>query len=66
MGVISSALALKETHDASKEDLMSSVEKETVETPMDNYDKSIIFFRGAVWGFILCIPFWGLLFWFIF
>jgi hypothetical protein len=53
MEAINSALVFKETHVASKEEFVSSVDKEIVESLMDNYAKPTNFFRGAVLAFIL-------------
>jgi len=65
MEAINSAIVFEETHVATKETLVSSVDKETVEGFMDHYDEPGYFFRGAVFGLILCFPFWALIFWFI-
>ncbi|MBW2603385.1 MAG: hypothetical protein JRE28_03570 [Deltaproteobacteria bacterium] len=65
MEAINSAIVFEETHVASKEELMSSVDKETTETLTDHYDEPGYFFRGAVLGLILCLPFWAVIFWFI-
>jgi len=66
MEVNNSTLVFKKTHVAPKEKLVSSVDKETVERHMDHYPKPSKFFRGAVLAFTLSLPFWGVLFWFIF
>jgi hypothetical protein len=66
MEAINSALVFKETHVDSKEEFVSPVDKETVESLMDNYAKPTNFFRGAVLAFILSLPFWAVIFWFIF
>jgi hypothetical protein len=65
MQTINSAIAFKETHVASKEERVSSVDNETVESLLDHYDEPSYFFRGAIFGFILCVPFWAVIFWFI-
>ena len=65
METINSAIVFEETHVASKEALVSSVDEETVEGLMDNYDETGYFFRGAIFGLILCLPFWAFIFWFI-
>jgi len=65
MGTIHSAIVFEETHAASEEALVSLVDKETVESPMGHYDEPCYFFRGAVLGLILCLPFWAFIFWFI-
>jgi hypothetical protein len=65
MEAINSAIDFEETHVASKKALVSSVDEETVEGLMDHYDETGYFFRGAIFGLILCLPFWGFIFWFI-
>ena len=65
MEAINSAIVFEETHVASKEELVSSVDKETGESLTDHYDEPSYFFRGAIFGFILCAPFWAVIFWFI-
>jgi len=65
MEAINSAIVFEETHVASKEELVSSVDKETVKSLMDHYDEPSYFFRGAIFGLILCLPFWAFIFWFI-
>ncbi len=65
MEAINSAIVFEETHVASKEELVSSVDIESVEGLMDHYDEPSYFFRGAFFGFILCVPFWAVIFWFI-
>ena len=65
MEAINSTIVFEETPVASKEDLVSSVDKETVECLMDHYDEPGYFFRGVIFGFIFCLPFWAVLFWFI-
>ncbi len=67
MKATNSAIVFEETHVASKEELVSSVDnnKETVESLMDHYDEPSYFFRGAIFGLILCLPFWAAIFWFI-
>lgn len=65
MEAANSAIVFKETHVAPKEALVSSAYKETVESLKDHYDEPMYFFRGAIFGFILCLPFWVVIFWFI-
>ena len=65
MKATNSAMVFEETHITSKEKLASLVDKETVEKPMDHYEEPGYFFRGAVIGFILCIPFWAAIFWLV-
>ena len=65
MEAINSAMVFEETHVASKEELVSSVDKETAESLMNHYDEPSYFFRGVIFGLILCLPFWAAIFWFI-
>ena len=65
MEAINSDIVFEETHVASKEALVSSVDKETVGSLMDHYDEPSYFFRGAIFGLIFCLPFWLIIFWFI-
>ncbi|HAY39488.1 MAG TPA: hypothetical protein DCY53_09190 [Desulfobacteraceae bacterium] len=65
MEAINSAIGFEESHVASKEELGSSVDMESVESLMDLYDEPGYFFRGAIFGFILCAPFWTVIFWLI-
>jgi hypothetical protein len=65
MEAINSAIVFEETQVASKEEIMSSVDIESVEGFSDHYDEPGYFFRGAIFGFILCVPFWAVIFWFI-
>ena len=51
---------------APTKEFVSSIGKETVESYMDNHAKPVKFFRGAVLAFILSLPFWSVLLWFIF
>jgi len=65
MEAINSAIGFEETLVASKEELVSSVDIESVESLMDHYDEPSYFFRGAIFGLILCVPFWTVIFWLI-
>ncbi|MEJ2658661.1 MAG: hypothetical protein P8012_15985 [Desulfobacterales bacterium] len=65
MKAINSATVLKETHIDSKEALVSSVEIETMGRISDHHDNSVFFFKGAVLGFLLCLPFWTVIVWLI-
>ena len=57
-----SAIVFEETHVASKEPLVSLVEKKSVERLTDHCDEPGYFFRGAIFGFLFCIPFWAVIF----
>jgi hypothetical protein len=65
MEAINSVIVFEDTHVASKEEYVSSVDKESKEWFMDYYDEPGNFFRGALFGLILCLPFWAFIFWFI-
>ena len=66
MASINSSSAFKETFEPSEEELESSVEKEIVGSLNANITQPSPFFRAAVLALILSLPFWGVLFWFIF
>jgi hypothetical protein len=65
MEAINSAIVFEDTHVASKEEFVASVGKELGKNLMDHYDEPSYFFRGAIFGFILCVPFWAVIFWLI-
>jgi hypothetical protein len=68
MEAINSRFVFGEPHIALKEELALSVDKETVKNLMEHYDEPSNFFKGAVFGFILCVPFWtfwAVIFWLI-
>ena len=65
MKEINSDIVFEETHFAPKEEFVSSVDKESVESLMDHYDEPSYFFRGAIFGLIFCVPFWAAIFWLI-
>ena len=59
-------LPSKERFVPSKEGLEPSVDKRTGESLKANITQPNPFFRAVVLAFILSLPFWGVLFWFIF
>lgn len=61
METINSATVYEKTHVTAKEELVASVDKETVESLMDHYDEPSYFFRGAIFGFLFCVPFWAVI-----
>ena len=65
MKVMNSAMVFKETYIDSEETLVSSVKNESIEKISDHYDEPEFFFRGAVLGLLLCLPFWIVIFWLI-
>ena len=50
-----------ESRNISEEDLMPLVEREMAELCLDNFEPHY-FFKGAILCFILCVPFWIILF----
>ena len=60
-GIISD-IVYEKTHVTPKEELVASVDKETKENLMDHYDEPSYFFRGAIFGFLFCVPFWAVIF----
>lgn len=62
MEAINSAIVYEEAHVTSKEKLVASVDKETVESLMDHDEEPSYFFRGAIFGFLFCVPFWAVIF----
>ena len=65
MEAINSAIVFEETHVASKEELATSVDIESMENLIDHNDEPSYFFKGAIFGLIFCIPFWAAIFWLI-
>lgn len=65
MEAINSAIAFEDSHVSSKEELATSGNIESMENFMDHYDEPSDFFRGAIFGLILCVPFWAAIFWLI-
>jgi hypothetical protein len=60
-----STTIFEESHVTSKKKHVSAVDKEPIEGLMDHYEEPIFFFRGAIYGLILCVPFWVAILWFI-
>lgn len=65
MEAIHSTISFEENHIVSNGERISAVEKETSEKFMDHYDEPGYFFRGAIFGFLLCLPFWAVIFWLV-
>ena len=65
MEAINSAIVIEEAHVASKEELATSVDIESMENLIDHNDEPGYFFKGAIFGLIFCIPFWAAIFWLI-
>ena len=66
METINYELDFNEPRVAPIKEFVLSASKETVEIDMDNYAKPANFFSGAFLAFIICLPFWSVLLWFIF
>ncbi len=62
MEEINSAQVFEENYDASEEELIPLVEKETVERHLDHYDEPSYLFRGVIIGLFFCLPFWAITF----
>lgn len=65
MEAIHSAAAFEEGHVASEGERSSVDGEEASERFSDHYDEPSYFFRGAIFGFLLCLPFWAMIFWFV-
>jgi len=65
MEAINSAQVFEENYDASEEELIPLVEKETVERYLDHYDEPSYLFRGVIIGLSFCLPFWAIISWII-
>lgn len=65
MEAATSAIVFDETYVSSKEEIVSLVYEETLESLMDHYDEPSYFFRGAILAFLLCLPFWAVIYWLI-
>ncbi len=65
MEAIHSAVAFEEGHVASEGECSSVDEEETSERVSDHYDEPSYFFRGAIFGFLFCLPFWAIIFWLV-
>ena len=61
MEAINSAHVLEGIYDASEEELIPLVEKETMEMYLDHYDEPSYLFRGVIIGLSLCLPFWAII-----
>ena len=65
MEAINSAIVIEEAHVASKEELSTSADIESMGNLIDHNDEPGYFFKGAIFGLIFCIPFWAAIFWLI-
>ena len=62
MEAINSAQVFEGFYDASEEELMPLVEKETMKMYLNHYDEPSYLFRGVIIGLSLCFPFWAIIF----
>jgi len=65
MEAINSAQFFEGHYEIQEEDLMSLVEETIEEAYLGDYDEPSNFFKGAIYGFFFCLPFWISLFWLI-
>lgn len=65
MEAIRPTIALEESRVALEVDRLSVDEKETSERFLDHYDEPNYFFRGAIFGFLLCLPLWAIIIWLV-
>ena len=65
MEATNSAQVFEGIYDASEEELIPLVEKETMERYLDHYDEPSYLFRGVIIGLSFCLPFWAIIFWII-
>jgi hypothetical protein len=65
MKAINSAMVFEESHIDPQETFVPSFIDESLEGVIDQYDETGFFFRGAVFGLLLCLPFWAAIFWLI-
>jgi hypothetical protein len=66
MKAMNSAMVLEEAHIDSEERFVPSSKAESLEGVADHYDEPGFFFKGAVFGLLLCLPIWAVIFWLIF
>ncbi len=63
MQAMNSAMVFEETHIESEETFAPECNAESLEGGIDHNDEPGFFFRGAVFSFLLCLPFWAVIFW---
>lgn len=66
MEAINSTQYFEGHYEVPEEGLIPFVDEKTEEEYLDNYDEPGYFFKGAVFGLLFCLPFWGILFWLVF
>ncbi len=59
------AQVFKENYDASEEELLLLVEKETMERPLDYDNEPIYAFKGFIVGGFFSLLLWAIIFWII-
>lgn len=65
MKAMNSAVVFEEAHVDSEETFVPPVKAESSEKVVEHYDDPGFFFKGAVFGLLLCLPFWAAIFWLI-
>ena len=60
-----SSMVIEDSHIDSEGMFMQSASNESMEKFSDYYNESGFFFKGAVFGLLLCLPFWAVVFWLI-
>jgi hypothetical protein len=65
MKAMNSSMVFEEAHIDIEDTLVTPVIAESLEGISDPYDEPAFFFRGAVFGLLLCLPFWIAIFWLI-
>jgi len=65
MKAMNSAMVVEETDIDSKITFEAPVHVESKEEFFDCYEEPEFFFKGAVFGLFLCVPFWAVIFWLI-
>ena len=66
MEAINSTQIFEGQYGVSEEGHIPFVDEKTEEEYLDNYHEPGYFFKGAVFGLLFCLPFWGILFWLVF
>ncbi len=65
MNATKSAIGFEEAHMDSGVTVIPSIKAESLKCSADHHDESEFFFKGAVFGLLLCLPFWAVVFWLI-
>ena len=65
MKAMNSAMVIEETDIDPEGTFVPSVNAKSMEEFSDRYEEPEFFFKGAVFGLLLCVPFWAVIFWLI-